>query len=111
MFPWPKMFMPSHSGLYAVLACRVQRGGIKDRDQVTPFPLGARTRTGFAKVETLVFLFLVFSFTDDCLKPSLAAKLALRKRSLWSGRRVGAGMLAQSQRESRKLGWVGDMCV
>lgn len=60
MFPWPKMFMPSHSGLYAVLACRVQRGGIKDRDQVTPFPLGARTRTGFAKVETLVFLFLVF---------------------------------------------------
>lgn len=35
----------------------------------------------------------------------------LRKRSLWSGRRVGAGMLAQSQRESRKLGWVGNMCV
>lgn len=44
-----------------VSACRVQRGGIKDRDQITPFPLGARTHTGFSKVETLVFLF-VFSF-------------------------------------------------
>ena len=41
-------------------ACQVQRGGIKDRDQITPFPLGERTRTGFSKVETLVFLFLFF---------------------------------------------------
>lgn len=30
-----------------VSACGVQRGGIKDRDQITPFPLGARTHTGY----------------------------------------------------------------
>lgn len=35
----------------------------------------------------------------------------LRKGSLWAGRRVRGRMLAQSPRESRKLGWVGNMRV
>lgn len=56
------------------------------RDQTTPFPLGAHTRTGFSKVETLVWF--CFRLQMTVLNHPWRQNLRSVQEAFWSRRRV-----------------------